>query len=605
MTKKFTLLLTLLAIAACTTPEHHQDPSLDGGDITDAGNDASDSDSSVVSDSGIIKPDSSTQDPDSGVAVTDSGTNPTDSSVQDPDSGTTPRTDGCPQDAPLPLTRVQVTPVAGQEAQVLGAIIQGSNSGPTTDFVDLVTVTQTVQPINVSNTKLYRYLRIYAPEGSQGSISELKFWNGQTPITGVAFGTASGGTPGAAFDNDTATFFTPTDAGGGYVGLDVSGNYLASPVIFTASSTDTTAPITVSLSTASTGAAIHYTVDGTVPTATATVYSTPVSVPVGITQIRAIVVLECGFNSAVSSKSYVIGGTTPTTGALNTYVIGNSLTDTVNAFLKPIADSTGIDSGYARWTIPGTSILYSYQNQSSGFISDGFTNQLCADEGAAGPACVANNVFAKFVTQNTIDVMSVQPYNDYYVCTQNCDFAANPDQGGAAALMFNAALTTSPNLQGYIYQQWPGQTSWPLNSGYSYLGSSWKASITATTWEQSVEVSRQYFEFFRDTIDPQVNGKPLLIVPAGTAMLALKQAVDSGQVPGVTNFFTTMFADDEHLTVVGQYYVSLVFYSTFYKQTPEDRVTSAGSTLTAAQAKVFQNLAWTTVSGYASSGVAQ
>jgi hypothetical protein len=50
--------------------------------------------------------------------------------------------------------------------------------------------------------------------------------------------------------------------------------------------------------------------------------------------------------------------------------------------------------------------------------------------------------------------------------------------------------------------------------------------------------------------------------------------------------------------------VTLVFYSCLYRQSPEGRVTSANSTLTEAQAKSYQRIAWEAARSYRWSGLA-
>jgi hypothetical protein len=90
-----------------------------------------------------------------------SGDAPIDSGVTAP---STPRADGCPEDAPLALDRVRVLAATGQNALLAGARIQGSNSSPTTDFVDLATIeTPPVEgefaQISLGNSPRYRYVR--------------------------------------------------------------------------------------------------------------------------------------------------------------------------------------------------------------------------------------------------------------------------------------------------------------------------------------------------------------------------------------------------------------------------------------------------------------
>jgi hypothetical protein len=96
-------------------------------------------------------------------------------------------------------------------------------------------------------------------------------------------------------------------------------------------------------------------------------------------------------------------------------------------------------------------------------------------------------------------------------------------------------------------------------------------------------------------------GKSILIVPGGLALLHLKQAIEAGQVPGITNFFATQFEDDLHLSSQGEYLISLVHLACIYRRNP--LVTHANTGLTAKQAAIYQQIAWDTVRRYPWSGV--
>src|SRR5437764_1020347 len=74
-----------------------------------------------------------------------------------------------------------------------------------------------------------------------------------------------------------------------------------SPPVGTYSSTQT-----VTISTATSGATIRYTVDGSTPTASSTVYTGPISVPTSRT-VNAIATKSGSTDSPVSSASYTIG----------------------------------------------------------------------------------------------------------------------------------------------------------------------------------------------------------------------------------------------------------------------------------------------------------
>jgi Chitobiase/beta-hexosaminidase C-terminal domain len=502
------------------------------------------------------------------------------------------RTDGCPDDAPMPLTRVRVLAAAGQAANIVGARIQGSNSGPTTDFTDLATLS--VAPmegafadIEVPNTVLYRYVRFYAPAGSQAGIAEVEFYNGRRKLGGAPLGTVSPDPARPftlAFDGDATTYFDITAPGGGYVGLDIARGFVTAAVTFSPGTASAQAPVNVTLQTATSGATIRYTTDGSDPSDTDGLpYVSPLRLTSGRTTVRAIASSDCRFDSAITSATYAIASSAPVPRGRKSYHIGNSLTDTINAWLEPIADSTGVDHTYARWTIPGAPIKWLAEHQGEGF---------------GEPAGAAS--FDTFVRSFApIDDMSLQPYSDP-------DFEG---QGGAAVSLIDTALRYSPDLQVWIYAQWQGQTQWQTSVFANGGGTAYPEYVvpaTPASWEEGTRNALLYFEQFRSYVDARVtaNTKPILIVPAGLALIELKRQIDQGLVPGFTSFFGSMFEDEEHLTQPAQYLVALVFYACLYRENPEGRVTFNGP-LTAEQARIFQRIAWTTASGYAGSGIVQ
>ena len=97
--------------------------------------------------------------------------------------------------------------------------------------------------------------------------------------------------------------------------------------------------------------------------------------------------------------------------------------------------------------------------------------------------------------------------------------------------------------------------------------------------------------------------KPVRLVPADKALLALEAAIKAGKVPGVSDFGAFTFSDGLHLTPAGAYLVSLTHYACVFAESPEGKVTWATSRLTPEQAAVLQRLAWEVVTGDPDSGV--
>jgi hypothetical protein len=498
----------------------------------------------------------------------------------------------CPKDAPRPVTRVRVFAADGQGDKLVGARIQGSNTGPTLDFVDLATVERAPPDgghaeLTIAEPKLYRWVKYYAGEDSPGALAELELYAGDVLLDGKGFGTASadGKAPYAsALDGDRATAFAGSTAGGSYVGLDLGGTYVASAPTFTPPGGALAAPGSVTLASSTPGAKIRYTTDGTSPSrSSGSEYGAPVPVASGATTLKAIAYADCYFDSEIAESTYRVGQTAaPATSGLKSYHIGNSLTDTINPWLEPIADSTGVDHQFSRWTMPGTPLGWIWDHR--GPNDDGI--------GTPGEAKVFDSWVKTFAP---IDHISVQPYSDPTLSTQ----------AGAAINMFKAARAASPDVQFWIYDQWPSPVTkqWQEDSFANWAPDGQPKPPAPKTWEEAVTGQVRYHEAFRKYVDDAVEGKPVLVVPAGLALLELKKEIDRGAVPGINDFFGWAFGDEIHLHAPAQYLVSLVFYACMYKQTPEGRVKFVEPSLTPEQGRLFQQIAWRVVSGYAWSGL--
>lgn len=128
------------------------------------------------------------------------------------------------------FTSVRYFPRSGQENRMVGGKFQGSNTSPTSGFVDLGTISSTPpsgqwSTLSWSNGTVYRYVRYLSPTGGWGNVAELEFYAGAAKLTGAGFGTAGsynnlGDTFDKALDGNTSTFFDCATGDGCYVGLD-------------------------------------------------------------------------------------------------------------------------------------------------------------------------------------------------------------------------------------------------------------------------------------------------------------------------------------------------------------------------------------------------
>jgi hypothetical protein len=514
------------------------------------------------------------------------------------DGGTFVRTDNCPVDAPLAVDRVRIYTVDGGGAKVEGASFQGSNEATTSGFVELAKIVTAPKDdgwteYKFANDTVYRYLRFFDAEGRDARIAEIEFYHGPIKLTGRAYGTAPAGATDSpfanAFDGNTDTYFSGTTSGGNYLGYDIAGSYVAASPSFTPTPGALSKASDVTISSTTPAATIRYTTDGSTPTATSGVeYSMPIHIASGRLSIRALASAPCYFASDVATASYGVGAAAIAVGQ-KSYHIGNSLTDQLNDWLEPIADSAGVDHTYARSTIPGSTVgyLWDHRNECTG-----------TPEQASS--------FDSFVSSYApIDHMSLQPFADPTLAVQ----------GEAGVRFFAAAQAHSPDVQPWIYAQWADtQPNGSADGTRGYLQdelargadwASWPAPSTPVpnTWEDTTDAQLRYHEAFADFVDQRLPGRNVLVCPCGSALAELKRRVDKGRFPGISDFFGAMFEDDLHLNPIGHYLVSLVFYACIYRQTPEGHVTAKPNELTQQQATMFQQIAWQVASGYERSGI--
>lgn len=143
---------------------------------------------------------------------------------------------------------------------------------------------------------------------------------------------------------------------------------------------------TVTISCGTAGATIHYTVDGSTPTAESAIYSSPITIDASKT-IKAIAVKENYKNSAVAEASYTVGGDPTTVTKTITQIVsangysvssGSTINDIVTSFNLDGVITVSTTGNPNCGTFWGTSTYdwRLYQNQNGNIIvsaSDGHT----------------------------------------------------------------------------------------------------------------------------------------------------------------------------------------------------------------------------------------
>ena len=169
---------------------------------------------------------------------------------------------------------------------------------------------------------------------------------------------------------------------------------------------------------------------------------------------------------------------------------------------------------------------------------------------------------------------------------------------GAALNYFNLAVSSNPDAQVYMYETW---------HSFNFAG----INGNPAAWRQRILDDAAQWESIVDHVNANrpEGTKPMLLVPAGQAMVKLHDAIEAGQVPGV-NSITELFSDDIHLTDVGMYFVAVVMFATIFGTDPSGLTNQTtnqwGGNFPAPSAQMadaFQKIAWDTVNEYDRDGV--
>jgi hypothetical protein len=483
-----------------------------------------------------------------------------------------------------------------------GARIIASNGGETAGFVELGRIQEAPAEgqwteVPLDNDTAYRWVKFEGPDDSHSIVAEVEFYDGEQKLDGRPFGVAGtrgdGRTFDKALDGDPSTWFDAFLPSGAYVGLDLGTdeNITPAPVLAPAPGRYEE-PVSLKMTAPLAAADVRFTTDGSVPSATnGQTYAAPLPLAAGSTPVAAVAMAPGRFRSEVVSGIYTVGDVPPPAG-LVTFSTGNSLSDTFNGWLEPVARSAGYDHKAYRFSVPGAPTDWLWTHPGQGFGE--------------------NDYAEAFVRLAPIDVLLTQPFHGHGRSIEN--------EAEHSGNFYMLARESSPSIQLYLYQQWPGRDfrdAW--SEAKARWGPDYMAPIAeefglepAETWEQAVENHTAYFETLRRVMDERYPGPPVRIIPSGAALVALKAALEAGEIPGLPQdqFFELHFAAGEkgpgwdiHMTDKGRYFVSLVIFCTLYGQ-PADEVSlpQETTTLTPDQDAVYKRIAWEAVADYVAAG---
>ena len=115
------------------------------------------------------------------------------------------------------------------------------------------------------------------------------------------------------------------------------------------------------------------------------------------------------------------------------------------------------------------------------------------------------------------------------------------DTYGYAQRYFDLAVGANPDTQFYVYETWNSIGDYP------------------SVWRDRLDQDLSKWEGIADYIDANApaGAKPVLIIPAGQAMARLYDAIEAGQVPGLTSI-RDIFDDDIHLNDIGNWFIASI-----------------------------------------------
>jgi hypothetical protein len=160
-----------------------------------------------------------------------------------------------------------------------------------------------------------------------------------------------------------------------------------------------------------------------------------------------------------------------------------------------------------------------------------------------------------------------------------------------AGLYYDLAMDSNPDSVVYLYETWHC-----IQSGTS-VGCEWDDNDDVA-WRTRLDTDLAAWQAIVDEVNATRSTTPMRLVLGGQAMAALHDAIEAGDVPGITAI-DQVFHDDIHPNDLGSYYMALLQVTTLYGADPRgatrhtvDQWGEAFYAPTEAQAAVFQDLAW-------------
>lgn len=261
--------------------------------------------------------------------------------------------------------------------------------------------------------------------------------------------------------------------------------------------------------------------------------------------------------------------------ALRVYHIGNSLTDTLNyPLFQQLVGQRRRQYIYGRHMIPGAPLAWIWGHPTDGFKEDPY------------------GYYPTALPNYTWDVLTLQP-SDRHIEGADGDLAM-------AKNYINLTQRQSPHLRVYIYARWMHKNK----DGSLEFDRRWLQPYDTTV--PGSEQGREFFErLVRDLRQayPQAQDR-IFLIPVGDVMYELNQQMKAGLVPGYTAI-AQLYKDGIHLNDVGAYLVAATFYTTLYRDRPDELDASLYGIKDPRLAAIIHQTVWTVVSTHPLAGIRQ
>jgi hypothetical protein len=327
-------------------------------------------------------------------------------------------------------------------------------------------------------------------------------------------------------------------------------------------------PVKVAITTRTEGATIRYTTDGTMPGGLNGVkYEEPILVS-KTTCLRCIAEKE---GIAASPESYAVYQVGKPEERWRTLHVGNSLTNSTTR-MPLFASTLGIKDEYRS------------------FLHGGATTKILWND-ATGPR--KEEWKKKLEDFSNIDHFTLQP-RDF-----NIEEEADYDQR-----FLDVVRKRAPSVTPWLYTEWVEfNRKRPTDLGNqptSQMAKVWPA----LTWEESMAAMVLYVEDLQKKLaDQDKEHRPPRIIPSALAMAWIHRLIEEGEVPGMPpgTFYEHLFLDAVHPNAEGSYLVDLTWICAFSGH-PSKGAAPLGTSLTAEQARIMQDLSFDVIENYPASG---